>query len=235
MNNIREYILCRDDIFYFMEKYLKIELRGYQVDVLSKYWRLKTGKTANIQSIRGAGLSTINAIYSLWLLLFYPGTKIALIAPTAVMAENEKHIISRFYDIFVTNWDKDQTKYYITKYMTNKITFDSGSYIVFTWDLGNDLRGHSFDLIIYDSLFLNFHADECFKNTAPAGKKYIITNTQLSEKKCNMETYGEVSIYPWYCNPDLTQEWYSSMLNSLGNAEFEKRFGCTRGNSNGEF
>lgn len=234
MNNIREYILCRDDIFYFMEKYLKLEFRGYQVDILSRYWGLETGKTANIKSIRQSGLSTVNAIYSLWLTMFHPGTKIAIVTPNAVMADHEKRIISQIYDTFVTNWQKDQTKYYITKYMSDSISFDNNSSIMFSWDLGNSIRGRSFDVIIYDNLFLNVHADECFKNTAPAGKKYIITNTTLPEKVCQMETYGNIYVYPWYCNENLTQDWYLSKLNSLGNTEFDRQFRCTRGNSNVE-
>lgn len=234
MENLREYTLCRDDIFYFMEKYLKLEFREYQIEILSRYLCLQPNKTINIRSIREFGLSTINSIYMLWLVLFHPGTKIALISPTFFMAHNEKHTLSRLYDIFVTNWDKEQFKYRFSKFMSDRIIFDNNSTIIYSYDLGSTLIGQTFDVIVHDNLFLNPHPVECFRNTAPYGKKYIITNTTLPEKTNEMEQYGEISLYPWYCNEKLTQKWFLSTLNSLGNTEFERQFLCTRGNSNGE-
>ena len=157
-----------------------MELRDTQFDILFKYMSLECGKIANIDNVRRSGLSTINGIYSLWLLLFYPETKLAMVSPNSSMVQNEKYIIYKLYDIFVTNWELSQFKNSIMDNSVLTLTFDNNSYIIFTWDMGNKLRGHSFDIIMYDNLGSNAHSYECFKNTALTGKKYIITNNSLT-------------------------------------------------------
>lgn len=234
MNDIREYIRCRDDIFYFIETYLGLELRGYQIDILFKYLGLSTGRTENIISFRGSGLTTINLCYALWLALFHPDTNICIISPRSNAASFKHSSLYELYSKLENKWDKNNTRYGVCKHFDNSITFENNSKIEFSWDLGNNLRGKHFEVLIYDDLFSNPHDIECFKNTAPCGKKYIITNTELFDDKSEMETYGTVSTYPWYCNPDLTLKWYLTKLNSLGKTEFMLKFGCTRGNSNVE-
>lgn len=196
MNNKMEIVLCEADIFYFIEKYLEIELKPHQEDILERYYRLSNGKTINIQSIRQSGISTINAIYALWILLFKPETKIALISPTHQMYQHEKQVISKLYDRFITKLDSNQEiPIYYSKYKSDKINFSNNSYIIFGSDISKNLRGQAFDLIIYDSLFLCTNSYDCFIQTFPQGNKCIISNTTVNKNSDDLEKYGDIYTY----------------------------------------
>ncbi len=228
MNNIREYVLCRDDIFYFMMNYLDLEFRGFQLDMMNKLLSLKTGKTENILGHRGCGLTTVSCIYALWKTLFYPGSSIAFNVPRISMAFNIKNIFYALYQMVVQKWDNTQTRYSIEKSNDKYIKLDNKSYFYFCYRK-EQMRGNHFDTIFYDSPYLGEENAEVFKQTAPCGYNYVILNTVLPPEEHELEKIGTVTTYPWYCNPNLTQNWYLTMLNSLGNDNFLLKYGCTRG------
>lgn len=228
MNNIREYVLCRDDIFYFVMNYLDIEYKGFQFDMLSKLLSLQSGRTENILGHRGCGLTTASCIYALWRALFYPGESIAFLSPRESMAFDIKTIFYSLYSQFVENWDKEQTKYGIEKYMSNYVKFENKSYVHFK-SSKEQMRGNRFSTVIFDSPYLGEGNYDTFIDILPSGEKFVIINTFLPPFKNPLEDVGILTTYPWYCDPKLTQEWYLAMLNSLGNADFLLKYGCTRG------
>lgn len=228
MNNIREYVLCRDDIFYFIVNYLDIELKGFQIDMLSKLLELQTGKTENILGHRGCGLTTISCIYALWRSLFYPGSNIAFYVPNAMSARNIENVFEHLYDNVVRKWDNSQTRYSIDNRREKYIKFDNKSYFYFFYTK-EQMRGTHVDTIFYDSPYLGLGNAEVFKLTAPCGYNYVILNTFLPPEEHELEKVGTLTTYPWYCDVNLTQNWYLTMLNSLGNADFLLKYGCTRG------
>ena len=176
MNNIREYILCRDDIFYFMEKYLKIELREFQVDVLSKYWHLETGKPEDILGCRGCGLTTVSCIYALWRALFYPGSNIAFYAPRSWITRNIRDTFCYWYQLVQKNWDETQKLHVFELTRERYIKFDNKSYIHFTHTT-EQMRGNPFDFIFYDSLYLSDDRADVLYLTVPGTKKSVILTT----------------------------------------------------------
>lgn len=228
MNNIREYVLCRDDIFYFMMNYLDLEFIGFQIDMITKFLNLETGKIQNIMGHRGCGLTTVSCIYVLWKALFYPCSRIAFNSPRNMMAQDIKNIFYILYEMVCQKWNTSQTKYIIEKSSERYIKFDNQSYIHFTYNK-EQLRGNRFDTIIYDSPYIVPETFEVFNLTIPCGYNYVILNTCLSPDEHELEKVGTLTTYPWYCNPNLTQNWYLTMLNSLGNADFLLKYGCTRG------
>lgn len=228
MNNIREYVLCRDDIFYFMVNYLDLEFRGFQIDMITKFLDLETGKTQNIVGHRGCGLTTISCVYALWKALFYPGSSIAFNSPRDMMSRDIKNTFYILYKQVLEKWDITQTRYSIEKFNERYIKFDNKSYVHFTC-AKEQMRGNRFDTIIYDSPYMGPGSAELFKQTAPSGYKYVILNTFLPPEEHELEKIGTVTTYPWYCDPNLTQNWYLTMLNSLGNDDFLLKYGCTRG------
>jgi len=228
MNNIREYVLCRDDIFYFMSNYLDLEFRGFQFDMITKFLGLTTGTTQNMLGHRGCGLTTVSCIYALWKALFYPGSSIAFNSPRDMMARDVKNTFYILYQQVLQKWDTSQTRYSIEKSNERYIKFDNKSYVFFT-SSREQMRGNHFDTIIYDSPYLGPGSAEVFSLTAPGGYNYVILNTFLPPEEHELEKVGTLSKYPWYCDPNLTQNWYLTMLNSLGNDDFLQRYGCTRG------
>lgn len=228
MNNIREYVLCRDDIFYFMMNYLDFEFKGFQFDMMTKLLSLETGKTENILGHRGCGLTTISCIYALWKSLFYPGSSIAFNAPSSMMARDIKNIFYTLYQMVVQKWDNTQTRYSIERSTEKYIKFDNKSYFHFC-STKEQMRGNHFDTIFYDSPYLGPGNAEVFRLTAPGGYNYVILNTFLPPEEHELEKVGTSTTYPWYCDPNLTLNWYLTKLNSLGNADFLLKYGCTRG------
>ena len=234
MHDIQEYIRCRDDIFYFATEYLEADLKGFHIDILKKYIGLETGKTANIIGFRTSNLNTLNATYALWVTMFHDSTEICIVTQSRTYQSSILSIIENLINLFDKNWNSNQKKYEIDSITPHFISFENKSSITIASGNGNSIRGKKFDITIYESLFRNENAYECFFNTAHCGKKNIITNLGLLDEPSVIETYGDVYVYPWYCDVNLTLEWYIKKLNILGKTIFDLDYGCTRGFSNGE-
>lgn len=228
MNNIREYVLCRDDILYFIVNYLDLEFRGFQFDIIDKFLGLNDGETANILGHRACGLTTMSCVYALWKALFYPDSNTTFYIPKASMAQNTENIFYSLYESFIKNWDKTQKCYTIYNKTTRYIKFDNNSYVHFCYSI-EQMRGNFLGTIICDHLYMYPSSIDIFNNFLPCGNKFIILNTALPLIKHELEDVGIEYKYPWYCNSTLTLNWYLTMLNSLGNTRFLLEYGCTRG------
>lgn len=226
MNNIAEYVLCRDNIFYFMEKYLKLEFRGYQIDILARYEDPNRPFILNILGHRGFGISTLNAIYLLWRVMFYPNEKLLLVVPNSSTIKEEQELIMRLYSTVTSLWPDDSVRYKVNVTSMGRIIFNNDSMIKIVTYSPDRVRGWNFDTIIMDStgtMGYNF-----FNNVIANGKKFIFTNSSVPESE-ELDNMGDCHKYPWYCNDDRTLDWYIQMLNSLGKPEFNRSYGSNRG------
>lgn len=226
MNNIAEYVLCRDNIFYFMEKYLKLELRGYQIDALVRYEDPKRQNVLNILGHRGCGISTINAVYLLWRGLFYPNEKLLWVLPNYDTIRTEQSLIMRLYTTFTSNWPDDAKTYKINVTSMGRIIFNNDSMIKMIQPDPVKVKGWSFNNTIIDSTIKE--TIEFYENSVPNLGKLIITNSEIPVSSY-FDDFGEVHKYPWYCNGNRSLEWYIETLNSLGKPTFNRWYGCTRG------
>lgn len=233
MNNIMEYVKCRDDIFYFMEKYLKLELRGYQIDELVNINSIKNGNVLSVLGHRQSGITLINYVHLLWSALFGTG-KSSIIVVRNVFSEHLVHTsIKKLYDIFALNWDANQTRYHmLPSTLTGcRIKFSNESIIMTsTYDRAIvETLGHRFDYMFFDEAFFYYHSSTVIENMRPCGNKSVITNSSLPILEHELELSFPIKSYPWYCNPSLTITWALSELNNSTNLSFNLMYGCFRG------
>lgn len=236
-----EYVLCRDDIFYFTEKYLDIKLRPYQIAQLLEY--LDTNKIKmDLLTIshRASGMSTINAIFILWKVLFYPNVNIGIIHYNNNIQYNFEYILDQLYTTMENKWDVNQSRNQVIENNTRCIKYSNGSRILYATHNNSPeirFRGYSLDTLIIEDVFSMINPNkEKFKENINSIKpnierNIIYTSTSLSETVQPIENDIHVKkmLIPWYCNCDLTLDWYKSKLNSLGNTLFMLEYGCTRG------
>jgi hypothetical protein len=208
--------------------YLDLEFRGFQYDMMTKFLDLENDKIKNILGHRGCGLTTASCIYALWVSMFYPGSSIAFYTPGTLMVRDIKNIFNLLYQKVLQKWDTNQKLYYVSSSNQRYIRFENKSKVLFCSTIV-ELRGNKFDITFYDNPYLGPKNAEVFEQTAPASNKCVILNTFLPPDEHELEKVGTLTTYPWYCNPNLTQNWYLTMLNSLGNADFLLKYGCTRG------
>jgi len=230
MKNITEYILCRDNIFYFMEKYLEMEMRGIQIDMVTKTLAMQTGQSSNFLGIRQCGVSTAMFAVLLWKNLFHPNNKDAYVSLSDIDSIWAKHTMNAMYSTYLGNWDhnKQACTYMNNQQYQTSLRFDNDSSIFF-FSTGGFIRGHSFDLIVFENMYIYPNSGTALSQIAPSCKKFVIANTSLPEKEHPLEQVGMKSTYPWYCNPDFDLKWYLANINSLEMPDFLRNYGCTRG------
>lgn len=231
MNNLMEYTNCRNNIFYFMQKYLNIECKGFQFHIITSFLNVGTNKIENILGHRGCGLTTMSCVYALWRALFHADSAITFYCTISRFSKNIKNTFQDLYKILLKNWDLTQYNCSLESINEWHIKFDNKSCIYFTY-AHEQLRGKHFDTIFYDSPYLIYEFnEEIFAGTG----NYFILNTSLPPIEHGLEKIGTLTTYPWYVDSNHTLNWYLKMLNSLGKTEFMLNYGCTRGNSNVEY
>ncbi|AQW88797.1 terminase DNA packaging enzyme large subunit [Serratia phage BF] len=236
MNNIMEYVKCRDDIFYFMEKYLNLQLRGYQIDQLNQYLEVQTGQTLNILGHRECGITLINCVFLLWKGLFGTNEKAVVISPSQLMSNYNSKKIMELYAIFCSNWNNNQTRYEMSYHnSTTLINFTNSCIIKFlNYTNMHQVRGISYNYMFFDDVYYSKLDIDDISVVKSSAKKYIITNSCLPEHVHPLEDTGVIIKYPWYCDCKRTQQWQLSELNSLGKPAFNLMYGCTRGLEDGK-
>ena len=67
LDEIEEYVKCRDDIFYFSEKYLGIDLTPNQKSIIESY---QNHNKVIVECPRRRGKTTVNMVWMIWNLIF---------------------------------------------------------------------------------------------------------------------------------------------------------------------
>lgn len=156
MEEIEEYVKCRDDIFYFMEKYViiqtangleKFQPNENQIDVISK---VRDNPTVKDFSERRSGMTTALCAYILHYVLFNSCVTSAIVSYKQ-MASN--HTL----DILRGMWHRLPTflKVGITKNNRSEIEFENGSNVRCFSSLSPcSMRGYSINLTFFDDVDL---------------------------------------------------------------------------------
>jgi len=243
-----EYIKCKTDCSYFLNKYcyiqhpargkVKFELYPFQGNSLDE---IQHSKNTIILKCRQMGISTLISGYSLWLMLFHNDKSILVLA---IKQETAKNTIKkvRYMNSALPSWLKMQTP------EDNKLSlaFSNGSFIKATTSSGEAGRSEALSLLIFDeAAFIDdiasiwtaarptlSHGGQCVAISTPNGvgnwfhKKY--TQAESGE---NME-WAFMRLH-WTLHPEYDQEWRDGMERELGAKKAAQECDCAF-NSSGD-
>lgn len=173
MNYPIEYAICKQSIFYFMEEYLKLELRDEQCDVLSHMLNMKNGHYSEISTFRRFGSSTLLSVIALWLAMFHPGTTVALCFKKYTILREVKELLYKLHldfenSIPVEYRMSEDGVSSITLRSIERIKFTNGSEINFIYNVGDGIRGKTIDFYLLDNcdiseLFIQYNTKKVLK------------------------------------------------------------------------
>lgn len=162
----QEYYKCRKDPFYFMEKYVQIDIPilGRQPFKLNKKQKelIKNFLKYHyliLRKSRQIGITTVTRALALWLTLFYPEYSVGVVSKNKGSAskfiEKTKRMIHYLPPFLVrkpTTWNKQS------------IGFDNGSSIIAAPASANTLRGETMNLLVIDEAGHTPYIDSFWKS-----------------------------------------------------------------------
>ncbi|SOK58544.1 hypothetical protein [Yersinia phage fHe-Yen9-04] len=175
MNNMMEYIKCKNSIFYFIEIYLKLELRDYQIKQIINYIEMEQDEILNITGNRGSGVTLINCVFLLWNVLFGMNEKHIMILNKQALIFYSLDSIFKLYSIVKSNWPNGQHINEISRNNRHIISFNNNCDIqVGDLTMLHQIRSGLSNYIIFDDVDIS---NLSIKTLNLYNKKYIVTDT----------------------------------------------------------
>jgi hypothetical protein len=151
-NHIKEWLKCRDDIFYFAERYHhvldidtglhKIQMRDYQRDMITSF---QNNRFNIVLAARQIGKSTSFEIYVLHYLLFNKDKTVAILANKEANAVDILRKIKQAYEL-LPKWLQQGVRSWNSK----SIRLENGSYAFASSTSSSAIRGRSVSCLIID-------------------------------------------------------------------------------------
>lgn len=238
---IEEYISCRDDIVYFLEKYVKIvhvdeglipfTLFPFQKDLIHT---LTKNRNVIVKTGRQVGKSTTTLGWLLHYVLFHESKTVGILANKAATARellNRIQIAYQHLPKFLQQGLKEWNK--------GSLELENGSKIIASSTSSSAIRGFSFSTILLDEFaHVQRHiADEFIRSVYPtisSGKetKVIIVSTpngfNMFHKYWNDAENGTNDFIPfkvhWTAVPDRGQEWKQKIESTIGADAFRQEY-----------
>ena len=239
--DIEEFINCRDDIVYFLEKYVKIvhvdeglipfTLFPFQKDLIHT---LTKNRNVIVKTGRQVGKSTTTLGWLLHYVLFNQSKTVGILANKAATA---RELLSRiqiayqhlpkFLQQGLKEWNK------------GSLELENGSKIIASSTSSSAIRGFSFSTILLDEFaHVQRHiADEFIRSVYPtisSGKetKVIIVSTpngfNMFYKYWNDAENGTNDFVPfkvhWTAVPDRDKKWKNKIESTIGSDAFRQEY-----------
>ena len=239
--DIEEFIACRDDIVYFLEKYVKIvhvdeglipfTLFPFQRDLIHT---LTDNRNVIVKTGRQVGKSTTTLGWLLHYVLFHESKTVGILANKAATARellNRIQIAYQHLPKFLQQGLKEWNK--------GSLELENGSKIIASSTSSSAIRGFSFSTILLDEFaHVQRHiADEFIRSVYPtisSGKetKVIIVSTpngfNMFHKYWNDAENGTNDFIPfkvhWTAVPDRGQEWKKKIESTIGADAFRQEY-----------
>ena len=243
-DQVAEYILCKNDPIYFIEKYCKIisldlGLIGFQLYDYQKRFVETIHKENRIISIqpRQQGKTQVAAAYVLHYSIFNENKTVAILANKATAA---REILSRYQLMYeylpsflqqgIKTWNKGD------------IELENGSKVFTSATSASGIRGKSVNFLYVDeaAIIPNNVAEDFFTSTYPtisSGKttKVLITSTPLgynhfwkfwNEAENKVNGFIPVRVNYWE-HPNRDEKWAAEQKELLGELKFTQEVLCS--------
>ena len=240
---IGEYIKCKNDPIYFIQKFIKIVtvdhgvqpmvLFEYQKDIVLSLW--KNRKTAAI-ICRQAGKTTVVAAFVCWYILFNNHKTAAILANKAATA---REILGRVQFSFelLPSWLQQG----VIEWNKGSFELENGSKVMASSTSSSAIRGFSVSMLLMDEYAFvpNNIAEEFFASVYPtiaSGKEskiaVISTPNGMNHfyklvKEAEAGTNGfHLTRAVWSDVPGRDAQWEKDQRSVLKDAKFEQEMNC---------
>lgn len=241
--NISEYLKCKDDPLYFIERYVKIvtldngvqymKLFDYQKDIVLSLW--KNRKTVAV-ICRQAGKTTVVAAFVCWYILFNDHKTTAILANKAATAREILGRVQFAYEL-LPQWLQQG----VVEWNKGSFLLENGSRVLASSTSSSAIRGFSVSMLLLDEFAFvpNNVADEFFASVYPtisSGKesKIAIISTPNGMNhfyKLVIEAESETNGFNltkaiWSDVPGRDQKWADDQKAVLGEGKFAQEMCC---------
>lgn len=241
-NQLKEYIRCRKNVHYFINKYLKtisidegvvpFLLYDYQTELIESYH--KNRFNISLQA-RQSGKTTTTAAFILWYSIFHSNKTIAILANKAAQAQD---IVSRITTML--EWLPNFLKPGMIALNKRSLEFDNGSEIFSAATSSGSIRGRSVSLLYIDEAAFIPNDVEFYESTYPtitSGKKsrVIMTSTPKGARglfyKLYMDSVNGNNEYAnskitWDRVPGRDEAWKEETIRNTNDAQFLQEYCC---------
>lgn len=243
--HIEEYIKCKNDVFYFAERYyfirdldlgmIKIELRDYQKEMISSF---VNNRNTVVNATRQAGKSTSFEIFVCHYVLFQEYKSLAILANKALSATNILRKIKVAYEL-LPKWLQSGVK----TWNNSQIDFENGCSVLAAATSSSAVRSFSLNTVIIDEMAFipkNIWTD-FFSSVYPTVASSKTSKTILVSTPNGMNhfyrywigattddpniknTFNPIKVH-WSQVPGRDEKWYKETLSNMTPEEFAREF-----------
>ena len=225
-----EYVKCARDPIYFFKKYVKIQhpTRGtvafdtypYQDETLNDL--IKYRKNLILKS-RQMGITTLLAVYALWLMSFFKDKEVicySITKETSIEIINKLKFANEHLPTWLRRPNLENNK--------TSMRFDNNSRIRAVSSAGSSGRGSAISLLIMDEAAFIKNAEELWVSSQPSlstGGRAVILSTPFgvgnlfhklwSDAEQGNDEFHRISL-PWHRHPERDQKWRDDQTAILG-------------------
>ena len=243
--HIKEFLKCKEDVFYFAEKYyhirdldkgiLKIKLRDYQKEMLSSF---TNNRNTIVNATRQSGKSTSFEIFVCHYILFQEQKSVAILANKAMSATNILRKVKVAYEL-LPKWLQSGIK----MWNNNMIELENGCTCLAAATSSSAVRSYSINCLIIDEMAFipNNIWTEFFSSVYPTvssskTSKTILVSTPngmnhfyrywqgATTKDPNLRnSFNPIKVH-WSQVPGRDDKWYKETLSNMTQEEFNREF-----------
>lgn len=241
---INELIKCKDDILYFVRKYVKIvtldegiipfEPRDYQLECIESLQENRF--TIGLWS-RQSGKTTVVAAYALHYAIFNENKNIGIVSNKESSAKRILDLMKKMYEELPI-WLKPG----VYEYAKTQITYENGTRLIISATTSDAFRGWPMNLVICDEFAFvpGNQAEEFWSANYPTissseKSKIVIISTpcglfNIFHRIWTEAQAGKNSFFPikvtWERVPGRDKKWAEEQIANLGPQGFNQEFGC---------
>jgi len=243
--HFKEFIKCKNDVFYFAEKYyhirdldkgiLKIKLRDYQKTMLKSF---TDNRNTIVNATRQCGKSTSFEIFVCHYILFQEQKAVAILANKAMSAMNILRKVKVAYEL-LPKWLQSGVK----TWNNNMIELENGCTVLAAATSSSAVRSYSINCLIIDEMAFipNNIWTEFFSSVYPTvssskTSKTILVSTPngmnhfyrywqgATTKDPNLRNSFNPILVHWSEVPGRDEKWYKETLSNMTQEEFNREF-----------
>ena len=237
----KEIVKCGKDPVYFINKYAKIQhpTRGtikfdtypFQDMCVKSYMQHRFNV---IIKSRQLGLSTVSAIYAVWLAIFYRDKNILIIATKLAVAQNFIRKVKIALDA-LPSWLMMPS---ITERTKTHIAFSNGSQVKAIPTSDDAGRSEALSLLIVDEAAFIRNFDELwlglYSTLSTGGRAIIIStpngiggmyHTICEEAKAEKNNFKYIEL-PWDVHPERDADWFENESRNMSRKQIAQELMC---------
>jgi len=237
----KEIVKCGKDPVYFINRYAKIQhpQRGtikfdtypFQDDCIKAYLEHRFNI---IVKSRQLGLSTVSAIYAVWLAIFYRDKNILVIATKLAVAQN----FIRKVKVALDALPKWLVMPKITERTKQHVSFSNGSQIKAIPTSEDAGRSEALSMLIIDEAAFIRNFDELWMglySTLSTGGRAAVISTpngiggryhKLAEESKEGKNQFNYIELPWYVHPERDDKWFENESKNMTKKQVAQELLC---------